>query len=135
MSVIDQQVSRPVAETAGPRRQQQTRFRDPRAGTGIRRSIAQGAAAELALLTRAVKDAALLAMADALLDRRAEILAANELDVQAAVAAGTAESLVDRLRLNASRVDAMAPGCANWPACRTRSAPWCAVRCCPTGCT
>jgi glutamate-5-semialdehyde dehydrogenase len=49
-------------------------------------------------------------MADALLDRRSEILAANELDVQAAVAAGTADSLVDRLRLNASRVDAMSTG-------------------------
>ena len=43
---------------------------------------AQVAAAELALLTRAVKDRALLAMADALLDRREEILAANELDVR-----------------------------------------------------
>ena len=68
------------------------------------------AAADLALLTRAVKDRALLAMADALLDRREEILAANELDVRAAIAAGTADSLVDRLRLNSSRVDGMAAG-------------------------
>ncbi len=68
------------------------------------------AAAELALLTRAVKDRALLAMADALLDRREEILAANELDVRAAIVAGTADSLVDRLRLNTSRVDGMAAG-------------------------
>ena len=49
-------------------------------------------------------------MADALLDRREEILAANELDVEAAIAAGTPDSLVDRLRLNTSRVDAMAAG-------------------------
>ena len=68
------------------------------------------AAAELALLNRAVKDRALLAMADALLDRRDEILAANELDVRAAAESGMAGSLIDRLRLNTSRVDAMAAG-------------------------
>ena len=68
------------------------------------------AAAGLALLNRAVKDRALLAMADALLDRRAEILAANELDVQAAAESGVAGSLLDRLRLNSSRVDGMAAG-------------------------
>ncbi len=71
---------------------------------------ARAAAAELAVLTRAVKDAALTAMADALLDRRDEILAANQLDVDAAVAAGTPDSLVDRLRLTVSRVDGMAGG-------------------------
>src|SRR6476661_7762127 len=68
------------------------------------------AAAGLALLNRAVKDRALLAMADALLDRRAEILAVNELDVQAAAESGVAGSLLDRLRLNSSRVDGMAAG-------------------------
>src|SRR6476620_2245416 len=71
---------------------------------------ARAAAAELALLTRAVKDRALLAMADALLDRREEILAANAIDVDAAVASGTPASLVDRLRLNTSRIDGMATG-------------------------
>ena len=70
----------------------------------------QVAAAGLALLNRSVKDRALIAMADALLDRRAEILAANELDVRAAIDSGTADSLVDRLRLNSSRVDGMAAG-------------------------
>jgi glutamate-5-semialdehyde dehydrogenase len=71
---------------------------------------AKVAAAAVALLPRSVKDAALIAMADALLDRRAEILAANAIDVQAAQAAGTPDSLVDRLRLNDSRVEAMAQG-------------------------
>ncbi|HEY5113885.1 MAG TPA: glutamate-5-semialdehyde dehydrogenase, partial [Nakamurella sp.] len=47
---------------------------------------------------------------DALLDRRVEILAANAIDVQAAQAAGTRDSLVDRLRLGDSRVEAMAQG-------------------------
>jgi glutamate-5-semialdehyde dehydrogenase len=71
---------------------------------------ARVAAAELAVATRAIKDGALLAMADAVLDRREEILRANALDVEAAVAAATPDSLVDRLRLTASRVEAMAAG-------------------------
>jgi glutamate-5-semialdehyde dehydrogenase len=68
------------------------------------------AAAAVAVLPRSVKDAALLAMADALLDRRAEILAANAIDVRAAQASGTPDSLVDRLRLDDSRVESMAQG-------------------------
>jgi len=71
---------------------------------------AKVAAAAVAVLPRSAKDAALTAMADALLDRRGEILAANALDVQAAEAAGTPASLVDRLRLSDSRVEAMAQG-------------------------
>ena len=70
----------------------------------------QVAAAELALLSRAAKDGVLTAMSAALRERTAEILAANELDVQAAVAAGTADSLVDRLRLTEARVEGMARG-------------------------
>ncbi len=71
---------------------------------------ARVAAAELAVATRAIKDGALRAMADAVLDRREEILRANALDVEAAGAAATPDSLVDRLRLTASRVEAMAAG-------------------------
>jgi len=71
---------------------------------------AKTAAAAVAVLPRSVKDAALIAMADALLERRTEILAANAIDVQAAQAAGTRDSLVDRLRLGDSRVEAMAQG-------------------------
>ena len=103
MSVIDQQqapVVDAVTDAAGATRGQVLESA----------TRARVAAAALALLTRAVKDRALLAMADALLDRRAEILAANEQDVHAAIAAGTADSLVDRLRLTASRVDGMASG-------------------------
>ena len=71
---------------------------------------AQLAAAELALLPRAIKDAALHAMAAALLGHRTEILDANAVDVRAAQDAGTADSLVDRLRLSESRIEAMAAG-------------------------
>jgi glutamate-5-semialdehyde dehydrogenase len=71
---------------------------------------ARVAAAELALATRDRKDAVLLAMADALRARAAEILAANERDVSAARAAGTAESMIDRLTLTGRRIDGIADG-------------------------
>ncbi len=64
----------------------------------------------LGLATRAVKDVALSAMAETL-DRRAdEVLAANDADVRRAEDVGTPAHLVDRLRLDAGRVAAMADG-------------------------
>ena len=71
---------------------------------------ARDAAAVLALATRSDKDAALEAMAQALIDGADRILAANAEDVAAAEAAGTAAHLIDRLRLDSSRVAAMAQG-------------------------
>jgi glutamate-5-semialdehyde dehydrogenase len=71
---------------------------------------ARAAATDLALATRAVKDAALHAMADALVAATSEVLAANAEDVAAAEQAGTSAALVDRLRLDAGRVEAMAAG-------------------------
>jgi glutamate-5-semialdehyde dehydrogenase len=71
---------------------------------------AGAAGRELALATRAVKDAALHAMADALDRRTDEVLAANAVDVRRAEDAGTADHMVDRLRLTAERVAAMAEG-------------------------
>ncbi|WP_203567183.1 glutamate-5-semialdehyde dehydrogenase [Aestuariimicrobium ganziense] len=68
------------------------------------------AARQLVLLDRAAKDAALYAMADALLAAQDEVLAANRVDVEAAEASGTIASLVDRLRLDGSRVASMAQG-------------------------
>ncbi|MEO6703064.1 MAG: glutamate-5-semialdehyde dehydrogenase [Jatrophihabitantaceae bacterium] len=68
------------------------------------------AAFELAPLTRAVKDQALLSMADAVQAAADEILRANAEDVAAARAGGTAEQLIDRLVLDQSRVTAMADG-------------------------
>jgi glutamate-5-semialdehyde dehydrogenase len=64
----------------------------------------------LALATRAQKDRALLAMADALVAGHDDLLAANAEDVTRAEAAGTAANLVDRLRLTAERLAAMAQG-------------------------
>ena len=64
----------------------------------------------LGLATRASKDAALLAMAAALVERQDEVLAANAEDVRRAEAAGTPANIVDRLRLDADRIAGMAQG-------------------------
>ncbi|MGK5544116.1 glutamate-5-semialdehyde dehydrogenase [Streptomyces sp. URMC 127] len=69
---------------------------------------ARAAAAELAPLPRSVKDEALLAIADALEVRTKEIVEANAEDVAKARAAGTSESVVDRLTLTPERVRAIA---------------------------
>jgi glutamate-5-semialdehyde dehydrogenase len=71
---------------------------------------AREAAHVLALATRAAKDAALTAMAEALVSATEDVLAANAEDVAAARENGVAESLVDRLRLDADRVAGMAQG-------------------------
>jgi glutamate-5-semialdehyde dehydrogenase len=68
------------------------------------------ATAELAPLSRARKDAALLAMADALAGATDDVLRANAVDVAAARAAGTPSAMIDRLTLSAERVDGMAAG-------------------------
>jgi glutamate-5-semialdehyde dehydrogenase len=71
---------------------------------------AREAATELVTATRAVKDEALLAMADALVARTPEILEANAGDLAAARGAGTAAALLDRLALSDTRVAGMAGG-------------------------
>jgi glutamate-5-semialdehyde dehydrogenase len=73
-------------------------------------AAARDAAAELAPLSRAAKDRALHAMADALLAATDDVLAANARDVANGREAGLDEGLIDRLSLNADRVAAMAQG-------------------------
>ncbi|HEX6325480.1 MAG TPA: glutamate-5-semialdehyde dehydrogenase [Jiangellaceae bacterium] len=68
------------------------------------------AAADLAVRTRADKDAALLAMADALEANSARIIDANATDIARAEQAGSPAAIIDRLRLDAGRVSAMADG-------------------------
>jgi len=65
---------------------------------------AKRAARELARADSSVKDAALEAIAAALESRVEEILEANERDMQAGIEAGLGDALLDRLRLDASRV-------------------------------
>ena len=62
----------------------------------------------LALLHRDTKDAVLLAMADALVARAEEIVAANARDLEAADAAGIEPGLRDRLAMDPRRVAAVA---------------------------
>ncbi|MCW2889400.1 MAG: glutamate-5-semialdehyde dehydrogenase [Streptosporangiaceae bacterium] len=69
---------------------------------------AREAAATLAPLPRAVKDAALARIADALVARVTEIVKANERDVAGAREAGTADYMIDRLSLSEQRVVAIA---------------------------
>jgi glutamate-5-semialdehyde dehydrogenase len=71
---------------------------------------ARAAAVELGLATRAAKDAALQAMADALLAAERDVLAANAADLDTAERSGTGAHLLDRLRLDADRLAAMAQG-------------------------
>jgi glutamate-5-semialdehyde dehydrogenase len=66
------------------------------------------AAAVLALAGTAKKNAALVAAAAAIRARRSEILAANERDMTAARAAKLSGALLDRLRLDEKRIEAMA---------------------------
>ena len=70
---------------------------------------AKAAKTEVARLTSQQKNAALNAMADALLTHEADILAANALDLEAAK--GTVSAvMLDRLQLTSARIAGMAPG-------------------------
>ncbi|HEY3716999.1 MAG TPA: glutamate-5-semialdehyde dehydrogenase [Jatrophihabitantaceae bacterium] len=71
---------------------------------------ARDAAAELGPVSRAHKDGALHAMADAVLDATDAVLAANAEDVAAGRDAGTSAALLDRLALTPERIAAMADG-------------------------
>src|SRR3954469_24274371 len=80
------------------------------------RDLGERAVAAARLLANAptdVKDAALLAAADLLVERAAEVLTANAEDVRRAEDAGTTATVVDRLRLTEARVEAMANGLRN----------------------
>ena len=62
----------------------------------------------LALAPTALKNEALVSAARALRSRCTEVLAANASDMKAAEAAGLSAAMLDRLRLDAARVEAMA---------------------------
>src|SRR6185503_3699315 len=71
---------------------------------------AKAAARGLGATSSAVKDAALLAIADALEARLVEILEANARDLEAGRESGLSAALMDRLALDEARVGAMAAG-------------------------
>jgi glutamate-5-semialdehyde dehydrogenase len=71
---------------------------------------ARGAAGRLAILSTAVKDQALLAMAEGLEAKSDDILAANKQDLDAVGKGKEQAALVDRLRLTTERIAEMAAG-------------------------
>ena len=71
---------------------------------------AKRAARALQTLSSAVKDTALYAIADALIDASDEILSANARDLEAGEANGLSEALMDRLALTAERIAQIAAG-------------------------
>lgn len=68
------------------------------------------AAAEMAVLGSEEKNRALLVVADALLAKKEEILAANSVDMEKAEENGVRGSLLDRLLLTEARIDGIAEG-------------------------
>ena len=70
----------------------------------------KAASAVLANITTAEKDEALKIGADCLVAATSEILEANCADIERAQMAGTPDTVIDRLRLDTSRVDAMGEG-------------------------
>ncbi|MBF2717864.1 glutamate-5-semialdehyde dehydrogenase [Agrobacterium vitis] len=71
---------------------------------------AKAAARPLAIASADQKNAALMAMSEAILTGKSQIIAANAIDLKAAQAAGQPASFIDRLTLNEERITAMAKG-------------------------
>src|SRR5262249_25008163 len=71
---------------------------------------ARAASRALAGLDARTKDAALIAIADALIARTPEILAANALDLEAGRESGLSSGLMDRLALDEDRIAGIADG-------------------------
>lgn len=69
---------------------------------------AKGAAKKLAFLPTSIKNEALLKIAEALVSRQGEILAANDLDCKDAKASGMGAAMLDRLLLTPERIEAIA---------------------------
>ncbi len=69
---------------------------------------AKAASRKLAFLSTEVKNKALLYIAEALIDKQDEILAANKIDYEEAKASGMSEAMLDRLMLSSSRLEGIA---------------------------
>ena len=76
-------------------------------------SAARTASRHLAKLSSAVKDRALLNVAEALTVHQEDVLEANEKDLRAGKAAGLSDALLDRLLLNPGRLESMAADVRN----------------------
>jgi glutamate-5-semialdehyde dehydrogenase len=74
---------------------------------------AKAASKKLAFLSTEVKNKALLNIAEALIDKLEEILAANQIDYEEAKASGMSEAMLDRLMLSPSRLEGIAQDTKN----------------------
>jgi glutamate-5-semialdehyde dehydrogenase len=74
-------------------------------------AAARAAATEMAAASTAAKNRALLSLASRLRAQAAELVAANRLDIEAALANGVAEPMVDRLKLTEKVIATVAEGC------------------------
>jgi glutamate-5-semialdehyde dehydrogenase len=70
--------------------------------------VAKAASKKLAVLSTEVKNMALYNIAEALIDKQGEILAANKIDYEEAKASGMNEAMLDRLMLSPSRLEGIA---------------------------
>jgi glutamate-5-semialdehyde dehydrogenase len=77
------------------------------ASLGVR---ARAAVKSISTASSAARDQALLSAADLLVARSGAVLEANRLDLRSAEAEGLAETAIDRLTLDAGRIEAMAAG-------------------------
>lgn len=71
---------------------------------------AKEAARKLSTISTEIKDNALLVMADALISRQDEIIAANSVDIKNGEENGLSKTLLDRLLLTPQRIEEMAEG-------------------------
>jgi glutamate-5-semialdehyde dehydrogenase len=69
---------------------------------------AKAASRKLAFLSTEIKNKALVNIAEALIDKQDEILAANKIDYEEAKIAGMSEAMLDRLMLSPSRLESIA---------------------------
>ncbi len=86
-------------------------FADVQATIAHMGALARAASASLAASPVARRNAALMTLARRLRSESAALQAANRCDLDAAVAAGLAPPLVDRLRLDAPAIETVALGC------------------------
>ena len=82
---------------------------------GLRAQVtaARAASRALAVATSAEKNAAIAAIADGLRERRDEVAAANARDIAKAGADGVTPAVIDRIRLDADRVERLAASLAD----------------------
>jgi glutamate-5-semialdehyde dehydrogenase len=93
-----------------PELMSETKIDDLTAACRQMAQAAKVASRKLAILDTAIKNRWLLASADRLVEKTEDIIAANSLDLDAAPGFGLTEAAIDRLRLDAKRIAAIAQG-------------------------